>query len=628
MNDHPDDPPRYSPDHPHPLFGMRNELVWEGKYDEYGNRRPIRLPADPPRLQPVEMIDGPGQFEQAQTAQPDDMAGARQERDAQFRNMLIWADNKLALAALLERFSGGVDLIYIDPPFDAGANFSTQIHLGEGALSIRKQSSTLETVAYKDIWGKGADSYLHMMYERLSLMYRLLSDTGSLFVHCDWRVSSMLRVVLDEIFGKGAAAGDEPGFRNEIIYCYSGGGIPRREMPRKHDTILWYTRSTDWTFHPIYRPYSEGTVQRGRTAVKGPAAGLRQQGTPINDWWPDVKKITSPTDPEKLYYDTQKSEELLSRIITMASNEGDLVLDCFCGSGTTLAVAEKLGRRWIGVDLGRYAIHTTRKRLIEVQRQLHTESQPYRSFDLYTLGHDERRWWQLERLNGCDDEYRGRVMRFYNTVPLQAAPHPLLHGTRGKALVHVARIDGMFTFGQLRQAAEATQAAGASTLHCLAWEFEIGLAHAKQALEADLGLAIQLTYIPREIMEPNRGAARFFAAGYLEARAVAHGDAIDVELLRFAPALPEAPERNMTGLHERAIAAPFDFIDFWAVDFTWHEGKPFEHHWQGFRTRKQRSLKTRTDRGWMYTKSGRQQIGVKAVDVFGVETIAVVEVEI
>src|SRR5439155_21563960 len=144
-----------------------------------------------------------------------------------------------------------------------------------------------------------------------------------------------------------------------ILYLYSGGGIPATEMPKKHDDIFWYSKGDTWTYNPRYREYSEGTQQRGRTAVKGENAKLRKEGTPINNWWPDIKKITSPTDPEKVYYDTQKSEELLSRIIRMGSNEDDLVLDCFCGSGTTAVAAEKLKRRWIAADLSRFAIHTT-----------------------------------------------------------------------------------------------------------------------------------------------------------------------------------------------------------------------------------------------------------------------------
>ena len=358
---------------------------------------------------------------------------------------------------------------------------------------------------------------------------------------------------------------------------------------------------------------------------------------------------------ERLGYATQKPEALLERIIKASSNEEDLVADFFCGSGTTLAVAEKLGRRWIGVDLGRYAIHTTRKRLIQVQRDLHAEHKPYRSFDVYNLGRYERQWWQLERLRGADAEHRRIVLQFYKAAPLDNPPNPLLHGKKGGAYVHVDQIDSIFAESELRAAAEAARGAGGRELHCLAWEFEMELALKKQAVEAETGLAIGLKYIPREIMEPNRTECQFFEAGYLEARVVQTGLTeltgkdknrvhpvnpvetkenpvhpvnpvkIDVELVRFTPALAEAPEAEMAALRERAVKTPFDFIDFWAVDFEWREGKPFEHHWQDFRTRKDRSLKTRTEIGWEYQDRGKHRICVKVIDVFGVDTTTVIE---
>lgn len=299
-----------------------------------------------------------------------------------------------------------------------------------------------------------------------------------------------------------------------------------------------------------------------------------------------------------------------------------------CGSGTTLAVAEKLGRRWIGVDLGRYAIHTSRKRLIQVQRELHAKGQPYRSFDVYNLGRYERQWWQLDRLKGYDSEHRRIVLRFYKAAPLENPPNPLLHGKKGAAYVHVDQIDSIFSEAELRAAAEAVRSAGGRELHCLAWEFEMELALKKQAVEAETGLTIRLKYIPREIMEPNRSEVQFFEAGYLEARPIKTGNKVDVELVRFAPALAEAPEAEMTALRERAVRSPFDFIDFWAVDFEWREGKPFEHHWQNFRTRKDRSLKTRTNLGWEYQTPGVHHICVKVIDVFGVDTTTVIEVEV
>jgi len=327
-------------------------------------------------------------------------------------------------------------------------------------------------------------------------------------------------------------------------------------------------------------------------------------------------------------YATEKPERLIDRIIKVSSKEGDLVADFFCGSGTTLAVAEKLGRRWIGVDLGRYAIHTTRKRLIQVQRELHAAGKPYRSFDIYNLGRYERQWWQLDRLKGADDEHRRVVLRFYKADPLANPPHPLLHGRKNGAFVHVAQIDSVFSYNALAAVAQAARAAGGRELHCLAWEFEMELSRRKQSIEAETGLTIRLKYIPREIMEPNRDAVQFFEAGALEARAVVADGKVDIELLHFSPALAEAPEKELDALRERAIRSPFDFIDFWAVDFEYAPDKPFEHHWQDFRTRKERALKIRSDLGWRYQTPGRHQIGVKVIDVFGVDTTTVVTVEV
>ena len=299
-----------------------------------------------------------------------------------------------------------------------------------------------------------------------------------------------------------------------------------------------------------------------------------------------------------------------------------------CGSGTTLAVAEKLGRRWIGVDLGRYAIHVSRKRLIQVQRELYQQGKPYRSFDVYNLGRYERQWWQQERLRGADCEHRRIVLQFYKAAPLENPPSPLLHGKKGGAYVHVDQIDSLFTESELREVAQAAADTGARELHCLAWEFEMELAAKKQAIEATTGLDIKLKYIPREIMEANRTEVQFFEAGYLEAKPVVSNGAVDVELVRFMPALAEVPEKELEELRKRAVKSPFDFIDFWAVDFEWREGKPFEHHWQDFRTRKDRSLKTRTDIGWRYATQGTHQICIKVIDVFGVDTTTVIKVEV
>jgi len=666
----------YGPDNPHPLSQIKTELVWEGKYDEYGNRRPVRLPSTPLPLQRIETIDEPRDRSKAQGVLFDEERAHRDD----FRNMLIWGDNKLAMASLLEQFRGKIDLIYIDPPFAVGADFTVQVQLGDEGDQVLKEHSVLEEVAYRDTWGKGMDSYLPMLYERMVLMRELLSDTGSIVTHVDDHVAHYVKVLLDEAFGSSC-------FKNEIVWRRGAGHADATRFGRNHDLLLVYSATGTFYFRPQYPDASPEETARveqayplvddqGRRycldnlAAAGPGPSRRfghkvippprgqhwrfsqvridelwnegriefnRQGTPrvrkyadetsrmpLQDIWTDcIRHISTVTG-----FPTEKPEKLLRRILDALSPPGALVADFFAGSGTTLAVAEKLGRRWIGVDLGRYAIHVTRKRLIQVQRELHEAGQPYRSFDVYNLGRYERQWWQLERLQGKNDEHRRVVLRFYKAAVLDNPPNPLLHGKKNGAYVHVDEIDGIFTYEELRQVAVAAQGAGARELHCLAWEFEMELAHKKQAIEAETGLTIRLKYIPREIMEPNRTEVQFFEAGYLKAKAVKRKGKVDVELTHFSPALAEVPEKEMEALRERAVRSPFDFIDFWAVDFEWREGKPFEHHWQDFRTRKDRSLKTKTDIGWEYETGGKHQICVKVIDVFGVDTTTVIEAEV
>ncbi len=621
----------YGPHNPHPLSRMKTELVWEGKYDEYGNRRPVHLPKSPLPLQRIETIDQPRDARKAQARQLglffDEAAFRQSAHRDDWRNMLIWGDNKLVMAALLEQFRGQIDLIYIDPPFDVGADFTMNVQIGDEGEALEKEQSILEAVAYRDTWGKGTDSYLHMMYERLTLMRELLSEQGSIYVHCDWRVSYYLRAILNDIFGK-------ENFRNEIIWCYTGPSKQTKDFPDKHDTILRYTKSKQYIFNAesVRVPYKKSNLATGKTTLTRRKENeylllLDKRGKMPEDWWSDIASI-GHSHNEICDFATQKPEKLLDRIILSSSNEYALVADFFCGSGTTLAVAEKLGRRWIGVDLGRYAIHTTRKRLIQVQRELHAAGKPYRSFDVYNLGRYERQWWQLDRLKGADDEHRRVVLRFYKADRLANPPHPLLHGKKNGAFVHVDQIDGIFSYDELMAVAQVARAAGGRELHCLAWEFEMELSRRKPAVEAEAGLAIKLKYIPREIMEPNRDEVQFFEAGALEARAIVADGKVDVELVHFSPALAEAPEKELAALRERAIRSPFDFIDFWAVDFEYAPDKPFEHHWQDFRTRKDRALKTRSDLGWRYGVAGRHLIGVKVIDVFGVDTTTVVTVEV
>jgi adenine-specific DNA-methyltransferase len=472
------------------------------------------------------------------------------------------------------------------------------------------------------------------------LMRELLNETGSIYVHCDWHVGHYLRSLLDEVFGS-------ENFRNEIIWYYYNKMHDLRKpiFPRATDTVLFYVKSTEAhpTFHLQKEEREQPVKQLLRKKVDGRMVNVKgedgkvlyretSERTVDNVWRLSMLRPADLT--QNLGYSTQKPESLLERIIQASSNEGGLVADFFCGSGTTGAVAERLGRRWIMADLGRFAIHTTRKRMIELQRTLHAEHQPYRSFDVYNLGRYERQWWQKERLKGADDEHRRVVLEFYKAEPLTETPSPLLHGRKGQAFVHVDAIDSIFTRTEVTAVAKAAKEAGAKEVNCLAWEFEMDLRLTCNALESELGLKIKLIPIPREIMEKNRKEPPpFLEVATLEAEPVyktlPSGErVVDVKLVNFIPSLAEVPSKELEALKERAINSGFDFIDFWAVDFDYHDDQPFNHHWQAYRTRKNRSLPTVSSQAYQYPRKGKYTACVKVVDVFGADTSITVEVKV
>lgn len=672
----------YGPHNPHPLSQMKTELVWEGKYDEYGQRREVDTAGLAMPMQKVESIDEPRSRAEAQGSLFNEQKAHRDN----FRNRLIWGDNKLVMASLIEEFKASIQMVYIDPPFDVGADFSMQIPIGDIKELVSKEPSILENVAYRDIWGQGINSYLSMLYERLVLIKELLTDTGTIFVHLDYRMGPFGRCLLNEVFGKEC-------FVNEIVWqkCNTKN-FTSNSLSNVHDTIYLYSKGYEYEFNEIFEDLSEDYIQSAyrHTDEKGekyrllplhapgirygstgeswkgmrPLAGshwrfkpstldemdskglieVSENGVPnyrkylqssngvrIGTIWLDAKQLPGK---ERVDYPTQKPLSILEKAIKIGSEEGDLVADFFCGSGTTIAAAENLNRRWIGCDLGRFAVHTTRKRLIGIQRELNDGGHPYRSFDVFNLGRYERQWWQQEALQGADDEHRTVVLKFFRAETLTQAPSPLLHGRKGAAFVHVDGIDSLFTREEASAVAKAVKAAGGSKVHCLAWDFEMELPQTITAIEAELGISISLRRIPREIMEKNRiEVPPFFEVALLEAEPVLRTNdkkkrTVDIKLTNFLPSLTEVPSKELEALQERATESGFDFIDFWAVDFDWSPGKPFNHHWQEYRTRKDRSLKTISDAEFIYDKPGTYTACVKVVDVFGCDTSIPVEVTV
>lgn len=285
-------------------------------------------------------------------------------------NKIFWGDNLQVMSHLLKEYRGKIDLIYIDPPFDSKADYKKKIDV-RGVGSTESDSSSFEEKQYGDIWTN--DEYLQFMYERLIIMRELLSDTGSIFLHCDWHKAPHLRCLLDEIFGP-------ENFRNEIIWSYKSAGMSTSTFPRKHDNIFYYSKTADRVFYPIYVPHDEKVIKRFQRDEKGPYQlvngkkyYMNPQGKPVEDVW---EILLANRDSQRTGYPTQKPEALIERIIKCATREGDLVLDCFMGSGTTQAVAMKLGRRFIGADINLGAIQTTTKRLLSIAAELKPAHKP------------------------------------------------------------------------------------------------------------------------------------------------------------------------------------------------------------------------------------------------------------
>jgi adenine-specific DNA-methyltransferase len=521
------------------LFNDNDEdvyLFWNGRKETPTN---IVLP-----FHSIEHIDVPRKEKQAGTT---DMF-ATDYRGRQLKgwtNKLVWGDNKLILSSLANgpmrqeiEQQGGLKLIYIDPPFAVGSDFGFNIEI-QGETAEKKQS-VIEEIAYRDTWGKGISSYLTMMYERLQLMYNLLAPDGSIYVHCDWRVNSYLRLLLDDIFGKG-------NFRNDIIWAYSSPVNFSKGFSRKHDYILFYSKTEETKFNIQRVEHKSGLHGKGGLGfrnteiAKDGLEDLEKAGKQLEDWWIDISPVGRLVN-ELLNYPTQKPEALLERIIKASSNEGDLVADFFCGSGTTAAVAEKLGRRWITTDLGRFSIHTARKRLIGVQREMEATGKGFRAFELLNLGKYERRFF-INELNtditaqeAKEKQYIDLILSAYRAKRLQG--HSLLHGNKSGRLIHVGPLDVPVTQNRLSAIFDECIEHQYTQVDVLGFEFEMGLApHYVQELK-ERGLTVNLKYIPKEVFDKratDKGQARFYDVAYLDAKTKvdAKNKSLEVTLTNF-----------------------------------------------------------------------------------------------
>lgn len=617
----------------------RTELVWPGKYDEGGNLAPPRRVSLPfqviervnetraTRQQREEQKQGHvatlfdyWQEEKAQTADPSDG----------WRNKLIWGDNLYVMGSLLEQFAGKIDLIYIDPPFATGADFSVSTLIGEtNEIEISKDQSLIEEKAYRDTWGNGLASYLLMMQQRLTMIKDLLSDRGCLFVHCDWHVNSYLRLVLDEVFGRDRLL-------NELVWCYETAGKSKSTWSRKHDTIYFFSKTENYIFKP---EESKMPRKRGKHMVLGIDENGREyeektdratgkvyrwyfdEGKLPMDYWTDISFINWEAK-ERTGYATQKPEALLERIIKTTTTENGLVADFFCGSGTTLAVAEKLGRRWIGGDLGRYAIHTTRKRLMGIR-----ECKP---FEILNLGRYERQVWQGVTFDGQKHtqqmlifEYLKFMLELYGAQPL--AGTQVLHGKKGSAVVHVGAVDAPVTIDEVLTCLTECRQMGQKELHILGWEWEMGLANLMVDEAKGQGIKLLMLTIPREVMEQqavDKGDIRFYELAYLEPKIHTKDRSVTVELADFVIPNDELIPPEV----RQKIKKWSDYVDYWAIDWDF-QNDTFINGWTSYRTRQDRTLQLKSETH-EYPAAGKYRLVVKVIDIFGNDTSQMVEINL
>ncbi len=665
------------------------ELVWNGKTNEVTN---IALP-----FQTIEQVDEPREEVDTKLQQSLFDLDARGRQIRGWTNKLIWGDNKLILSSLkngplrdeIDK-QGGLKLIYIDPPFDVGADFSIDIEIGDEQLT--KKPSILEEIAYRDTWGKGADSFIAMIHERLVIMRDLLAEDGTIYVHCDWRVNHHLRHVLDEVFGP-------ENFLNEIIWSYySFKRKTSRKFPQKHDNIISYKKDQDnFIWHTQFKPHSPEYLKRWKKDKDGrlyrddvnPTAGGTRiiyldeiEGDIVDSVWDDIPPVNSQAK-ERVDYPTQKPEALIARIIEASSNKDDLVADFFCGSGTLASVAEKLGRRWICADLGKFAIHTARKRMISTQRELKEQGKDYRAFEILNLGRYERQLYvgvnpdlreeqKAKQLAEKEQAFIDLILKAYKaegTTGFKA-----FQGKKNGRVVAIGPVNMPVSRLFVEEVISECRQKHITKVDILGFEFEMGLFPDSLEEAKRKGIDISAKYIPADVFDKRaveRNQVSFHDVAYIEAKAHYKKNSVAIELKDFSVFYNQDATSDVAdGLknkaskvvveqgqivkvtkdkdgkikREKLTAKWSDWVDYWSVDFNYGSKKEiirtknqatdqweevwtgdyiFENEWQSFRTKRDRSLELKSPYHELESKT--QKIAIKVVDIFGNDTMTVID---
>lgn len=596
-------------------------------------------------------------------------------------NRLVYGDNLLTMQALLAgdpqtglpSLRGKVDLIYIDPPFDSKADYRTPITLPNASFSQRP--TVIEQFAYADTREEGTISYLKMIYPRLMLMKEMLSEKGSIYVHIDWHIGAYVKVVLDEIFGK-------ENFRNEIIWkrgTVKGAKAVGNQFARNHDMILYYSKGNDYVYHTQYLPYSEEYIKQrytkddndGRGPYTDQAIGTRSEeslvemakdnrifitstgkrrvkyylseakGIAMDDSWNDISEVNSMAK-ENVGYATQKPEALLERIIKSSSNEGDLVCDFFGGSGTTAAVAEKLGRRWITGDVGKPASLVMRKRFID---------QEVNPFLYQSIGDYQKEAFHNNKKLRRVGDLSQVVLGLYGALPF--SPEQVsdrnfgyVKGTRN--LVMVDSPNRLTTAATVRRAVEAKASllgGDWDKVIVLGWNFAFDIS---QAIEKYKNSNVEVLVIPPDLLDKlsKKGfkkliadkTVRFSSLQYLVVNPVevtvnGNGeDELDISLSNYVLLSPDnipLDDKDKEKLQQVMEQDPLSLIEYWSIDPD-YDGDTFRSTWQDYRENVDNDSDplhcVYSTRIAMPHKDERK-VCVKAVDVFGFESQVILDVK-
>lgn len=611
------------------------------------------------------------------------------DEKTEWKNKLIWGDNKYVIASLLPEFAGKVKLIYIDPPFFTGTDMSMKIEIGD--QETVKEPSAIEQIAYRNMWKEGPSSFFQYMYERLVLMKDLLDEDGTIWVRFDYHYSHYIKTILDEVFKDGfvndiiiGKKRDTAGSENKLetatesLFLYSKSGkyklnkIPvkrpladikwtsflmaEERNPRervflgltitppkgqhfsliqekvdkllkenylrlkcKNCHSLFYYGESEVTFNKKMKSKEDkfkfydihsGTdfyvVQKLDTCLKCNSKEFNveylgsEDVVPSNNWL-DIRSYASKTG-----YPTENSEDLLTRVIGMASREGDIVADFFGGSGTTAAVAERLNRKWITCDIGRFSVHTIRKRLLDTPN--------CKPFEILNLGRYERKYWMDKIYGTAYQDYIDFIVKLYGA---KSFTNPIIHGVLSKHAVHVGPIDYSVTASEIEEAAKEAQKLGFDNIDILGWDWEMGiydniLAEIKKKYDTNL----ILKWIPREVMDKRAveaGDIDFYQLALLETEIKKQGDKIKVVLKDFILPNPELIPDEV----RQKIRKWSDYIDYWSIDWN-YDGKIFRNEWQDFRTKNKSDLAVESI-SHVFDKK-KKSIAIKVIDIFGNDT--------